>query len=135
MKNSRALLLQAGLTPKLRLAVKKQGGGVISTGSHRVKLLEDKIIKGQDKDTGKEIEYVRYVVEENGEKKHYDTKLKNKQGELSYFVQRMADVAEDDEVVLTCKRAGMKNYIEVLPVSGGTRAEVDEEDIETLNEE
>lgn len=130
MKNSRALLIQAGITPKLRLAVKKTGGGVVPTGPHRVKLLEDKIVKGMDRETGHEIDYVRYFLEENGEKKFYETKLKDKKGDLSYFVQRMADVNEGDEVILECKRAGIKNFIEVLPVAGGAKAEVEDIDVD-----
>jgi len=90
--------------------------------------LEDKIIKKLDQSQGKEIEWVRYVVEEGGEKKIYDTKLKNKQGELSYLVQRFAEIKEGEEVILEMKKQGIKNYIEVTPANTSSRVEIDEED-------
>ena len=130
MKTSRELLKVAGITPKLRLGTKKTGGGVQPTGAHRVKILEDKIIKGMDATTGKELEYVEYIVEENGEKKNYRTKLKDKNGKLSYLVQRLAEVNEGDEVILEMKKQGIKNYIEVTPVSQSHQVEADDMDVE-----
>ena len=114
MKNSKALLAQAGLLPKLRLGVKQDKGGVKSTGPHRVKVLEDKIVKGFDQESGKEIDYVKYILSENNEKKYYQTKLKDKEGGLSYLVQRLAEINEGDEVILEMKRRGVRNYVEVV---------------------
>lgn len=128
MKNSKELLVRAGILPKLRLGLKQTKGGVKSTGAHRVKIIEDKILKKPDPITGKEIEIVRYVVEENGEKKFYDTKLRDKNNGLSYLVQRFAEIKEGEEVILEMKKQGMKNYIEVIPVSSASNVEVDEED-------
>lgn len=120
--------------PKLRLGAKQEKGGVKSTGPHRVKLLEDKIVRHNDRE-GKETEFVRYIVEENGEKKMYETRLKSKQtGDLSYLVQRLAEVNEGEEVILQMKREGAKNYIEVIPTSQSSSVEVDEEG-EDLSEE
>src|SRR3990167_5036108 len=112
MKNSLKLLKRAGIMPKLRLGIKLPKGGVKTTGPHRVKILEDKVIRKPD-NTGKEIELVRYTVEENGEKKVYDTKLKSKDGQLSYLVQRFAEINEGDEVIMEMEKQGIKNYIKV----------------------
>lgn len=129
MKASKALLKEAGIQPKLRLGNKKEGGGVVSTGPHRVKMMADKVVPGKDPKTGKDIEYVRYLLEENGETKTYQTKkLHEKTGELSYLVQRLAEVEEGEEVILEMKKQGIKNYVEVSPISGGQKVEVDEDD-------
>ncbi len=69
MKNSLQLLKEAGIQPKLRLGTKLAGGGTKSTGPHRVKLIQDKIVKGKHPKTGKEIDFVRYLLEEDGETK------------------------------------------------------------------
>jgi hypothetical protein len=127
------LLAKAGILPKLRLGLKLPKGGVQSTGSHKVKILEDKIIKKPDV-SGKMIEWVRYFVEENGEKKVYDTKLKDKVGGLSYLVQRFAEIGEGEEVVLEMKKQGVKNYVEVTPIGHASSVEV-EEDVEDIDEE
>jgi len=129
MKNSKALLKQAGILPKLRLGSKLAGGGVKSTGSHRVRIVEDKIIKKADPTSGKEIEWVRYVVEEGGEKKIYDTKMRDKNGGLSYLVQRLAEIEEGDEVILEMKKQGIKNYIEVSPVGHSSSVDVEDHEI------
>lgn len=126
MKNSKSLLKQAGIVPKLRLGEKTEKG-VVATGPHRVKILEDKIVRGTDPQNGKEIEYVRYFVEENGEKKQYDTKLKDKEGNLSYLVQRLADIDEGEEIILEMKKRGIKNYVSVTSLKDHGEAEVDEE--------
>lgn len=127
MKNSTALMKQAGLLPKLRLG-NKTDKGVISTGPHKVIILEDKIIKGADPQTGKEIELVRYIIEENGEKKFYDTKLKDKNGQLSYLVQRFSEIGEGDEVILEMKKRGIKNYVSVTSLKDNDDIEVDQEE-------
>lgn len=128
MKNSLELLKQAGILPKLRLGLKQSKGGVKPTGPHRVKILEDKIIRRPDPSTGKEIEWVRYTVEENGEKKVYDTKLKDKAGQLSYLVQRFAEIKEGEEVIMEMEKQGIKNYIKVTPVGSSSAVEVEEDE-------
>lgn len=132
MKNSKELLNKAGILPKLHLGSKLPGGGVKPTGPHRVIVLEDKIIRMVDPATGKDIEWVQYQVSENGEKKVYNTKLKDKNGGLSYLVQRFAEINEGDEVILEMKKQGAKNYIEISPVgqSVSTETEEDEEEID-----
>ena len=130
MITSKKLLSNAGILPKLRLGTKLAGGGVKSNGAKRVKLIDDKIIKKPDQ-TGKDIEWVRYTVEENGEKKIYDTKLKDKNGGLSYLVQRFAEINEGEEVILEMKKQGMKNYVEVTPTGHSASVEVEEDEDET----
>lgn len=128
IKTSKELLQKAGILPKLRLGQKLSKGGVKSTGAHRVKILEDKIIRRPDPTTGKDIEWVRYFVEENGEKKIYDTKLKDKAGGLSYLVQRFAEIGEGEEIILEMKKQGIKNYVEVTPTEHTASVEVEEEE-------
>ena len=67
MKNSKILLDKAGIIPRLNLGTKTDKG-VIPTGPHRVKILEDRVQKGKDKQSGEIIDIVRYTFEENGEK-------------------------------------------------------------------
>jgi len=135
MKTSKALLKEAGIQPKLRLGTKKAGGGVIPNGQHRVKMIADKVIKGNDPKTGKEIEYVRFLVEENGETKTYQTKKLNDKGELSYLVQRLAEINEGQEVILEMKKQGIKNYIEVTPINGTEQVEIEDDDHEEIPDE
>jgi len=113
--------------PKLRLGIKLPKGGVKSTGPHRVKILEDKIIRDLDIESGKEVEFVRYILEEQGERKIYQTKIKNKQGELSYLIQRLAELSEGSEVILEMQRQGIKNYVSVTPLDNSQPIEVEDE--------
>jgi len=136
MKTSKELLKAAGIQPKLRLGNKKDGGGVVSTGPHRVKMVADKLITAKDPKTGKDIEYVRYLLEENGEKKTYQTKkLNEKTGELSYLVQRLAEVNEGEEVILEMKKQGIKNYVEVSPIGGAQQVEIEDDDEHEIDDD
>lgn len=126
MKLSKELMLKAGITPKLRLGT-KGARGVQSTGTHRIKFLEEKILM-KPNERGQEVEYVRYIVEENGEKKQYDTKLRGSDGKPSYLVQRIADIEEGQEVIIEMKKRGIKNYVEVIPVNGSSPASVDDDE-------
>lgn len=128
MKTSKELLKEAGIQPKLRLGSKTPKGGTKANGPHRVKMIADKIVKGTDPKNGREIEYVRYLIEENGEKKTYQTKKLNDKGELSYLVQRLAEINEGEEVILEMKKQGIKNYIDVSPVVGGETIEMEDDD-------
>jgi len=105
----------------------KTSKGVISTGEHTVTLLEDKIVKGLDI-KGKEIEYVEYIVEENGEKKSYRTKLRGSDNLPSYLVQEMASYPEGSKIVMKLDRSGAKNYVSVRAVGDEKTVEVDEEE-------
>lgn len=127
MKNSLKALKEANIVPKLRLFV-KVGKVTKATGPHRVKLIADKEVEGQDYESGKKIIFMRYLVEENGEKRVYQTKKLNKEGELSYLVQRLAECPEGVEVILSGDRRGVRNYVSVTPVDPNAHAvEVDED--------
>lgn len=130
MEISKKLMEQANLYPKLRLGIKLDGGGVKSTGPHIVKMVSDKIVQGLDRDTGKVIEYVKYVVEEDGVQKEYRTRLKHKEtGELNYLIQNLSQVNEGDTVILEMKKMGVKNYIEVRHPDGTLLTDVEQDDV------
>ena len=128
MKTSQELLKKAGILPRLRLGIKLTAGGVKSLGAKRVKVLEDKVIKGIDSRTGKQIEWLRLIVEEGGEKKYYDTKLRGLDGKPSYLVQRFAEIKEGSEIILEMKKQGAKNYIDVIPTDRVSSIEIEDDD-------
>jgi len=130
MDNSKKLLDNAGIVPKLRLGVQKPGGGVVPTGPHRVKLISDRIINELNVETNKEEPTMVYTVEENGVTKEYHRKVKNKKGELDYLIQRLAELPPGSEVILEMARRGARNHIVVTPVKPTDEAEEDDEDIE-----
>jgi hypothetical protein len=130
MKTSREILMKSGLLPKLLLGI-KTGKGVKSTGKHTVKVIEDKIVRKPIREEGDDGYYVRFIVEENGEQKQYDTRMKEKGGnDPSYFVQAMAAVEPGEIITLEMKKAGLKNYIEIVRPSLGEvdRADMDDDD-------
>lgn len=112
MKKSQDLVEQAGIKPKLNLA-EKTDKGVQGTGPHTVKLVSDRIVKGTEYETQKEIQEVEYTVEEDGVEKTYNVPVKDKLDKLHYLVQRLAQYNEGDIVVMEYKRKGIKGYIEV----------------------
>lgn len=126
MENSKKLLENAGIVPKLRLGIQKPKGGVISTGPHRVKVISDRIKNETNFETGKEEPHLIYTVVENGVTKEYHRKVKNKKGELDYFVQRLAELPPGSEVILEMVRRGARNHIVVIPVSTGQEVEDEE---------
>ena len=128
MKQSKILMKEAKLQPKLRLSKKTEKGGRIPNGPHRVRMVADKILQDTDPKTGKVIDYVRYLVEENGETKTYQTKKLNEKGELSYLVRNLSEIDEGQEVILEMKKQGIKNYIDVSPVVGGESVEMEDDD-------
>src|SRR3954447_24692494 len=133
MKTSREILLKAGLFPKLRLGI-KGSKGVTATGPHKVKIIEDKIIQKLDPD-GKPTHYVRYIFEEDGQKKQYDARMRSKDGnDPHYLVQALADIEEGEEIMLEMKKAGIKNYIEVTRLSTGEKHTVEDDDKDDIVE-
>lgn len=132
MKTSKDIVLKSGLLPRLQLGI-KTGKGVKSTGMHTVKVIEDKIVRKPGREEGDDGYYVRYILEENGERKQYDTRMKEKGGnDPSYFVQAMANVEVGEIITLEMKKAGLKNYVEIIRTSVGEveRADADEDDDE-----
>jgi hypothetical protein len=130
MKTSKEIVIKAGLLPKLQLGLKTEKG-VKSTGKHTVRIVEDKIIRKPPREEGDDGYYVRYIFEENGEKKQYDTRMRQRGGaDPSYFVQAMADVQPGEEMTLEMKKSGVKNYVEIIRLSGGEVEHADVEDEE-----
>lgn len=138
MQTSREILLKAGLLPKLQLGIRKGTGrikdgkeimNVVSSGKHTVKMIEDKIIRKPPQEEGDDGYFVRYIVEEDGEKKQYDTRMKQKGGvDPSYFVQAMAAVEPGETITLEMKKSGVKNYIEIVRLEAGVTEHADAED-------
>src|SRR5215472_15905163 len=114
MKTSKEIIAKAGLLPKLQLGIRK-GSSVVSTGKHVVKLVDDKIVRKPPREDGDDGYYVRYILEENGERKQYDARMKQKGGaDPSYFVQAMANIEPGEVITLEMKKAGVKSYIEIV---------------------
>lgn len=128
MQVSKQLVKEAGLHPKLKLLTKEDGKAPVPTGEHKIRLLKDKEVVKKDID-GKDTAYIRYLVEEHGEIKVYDTRKFSKDtGEISYLVQKLAEYPENSYVILEAKKQGAKNYISVKPVNTSEEVEVDDED-------
>lgn len=136
MKNSKELLIKANIVPRLRLAIKEEGRAPKPTGPHRVTIIEDRIMNGKNPQTGEIRPIVRYIFEENGEKKQYDVPVKNDAGELHYLVQQLAEFKEGDELIIEMKKRGPKNYVSVIPVEGSNDIELGDTDheVEELEE-
>jgi hypothetical protein len=89
-------------------------------------MIEDKIVKKAIREEGDDGYYMRYILEENGEQKQYDTRLKEKGGtDPSYFVQAMAGVEPGEIITLEMKKVGIKNYVEILRPSTGEVSNAD----------
>lgn len=132
MKTSKNIIKEAGIYPKLRLFTKTATKGLVSTGIHRVKLILDKEIKGTEYKTGKEIEKVRYLIEENGEKKIFERNKYNKSGDIDYLVIKLAEFDEGSEVILEGTKAGVKNVVNISSLVGGESVEVEDEEHEEV---
>ena len=129
--------------PFLRLGIKTEGGGVKSTGSHRVKFLKDTLKKGRDY-YKQVIDIVECLFEENGEQKIYRFPVKDKKGNVHYLIERLKDFNYGDEMILEMKWVGDRNVIDVKPVDEETPkvsvsptnpADIKEEDIPIVNED
>ena len=89
------------------------------TGKHTVKFVSDKAINGTNFRTGQPEEKVRYVFEEDGKEKYYETAIFKKDAEtgerkLGNFVQSMAAFEYGDSLELEYK-----------PISGTPRGFID----------
>lgn len=128
MKTSKEIVSKSGLLPKLQLGI-KTAKGVQSTGIHTVKVVEDKLVRKPIREEGDDGIYVRYIFEENGQKKQYDTRMKQKGGgDPSYFVQAMAEVQPGEELTLEMKKSAGKNYVEIIRASSGAVERIDDDD-------
>jgi len=126
--------------PWLELGKKKEGGGVMPTGEHIVKFLDDKIVKGRDYQTKEERPEIEYYFEEDGEEKRYrvpiyekiseEQKKKGKEPKLHYLAERMKDFNYGDILSIEMKWNGERNVVYVELAS----KEIDN-DIPIINED
>lgn len=132
MKELTKILLQASeqgkYFPKLSLFIKKEGGGTQSTGSHKVKLISCKIVKGRAfKDKGERYE-AQLLIEENNIQKTYNFPIKDElTGKIHYLVERLAPIPEGTEIILEGKRSTSGSYIDVKVVGKGGELEEPED--------
>lgn len=132
-KIAKDLLVASGIKPKLRL-FEKVGKSLRSTGKHIVKLVADKATTGTEFASGKEIEFVKFLFEENGEQKTYQVPKLGKDGELHYLVQRFAEIKEGTELVIWGEKKGMKNIVNISLTTSAGGAEVEEHESNSPDE-
>jgi len=104
--------------PFLKLGVKETNpdgseGAVQSTGKHKVKLIKERKVDGEDYHTGEERKEIEYVFEENGDKNRYRRPVFDKSGTLHYFHRQMKEVDEGERIELEMERDGNRNIINV----------------------
>jgi len=121
---------------KLATQIKDEAGnkkGVKGTGKHTVKFISDKAIEGETYQTKEKRPEVQYIFEEDGQNKKYNVPVHNKNGELHYFVQRMADIQRGEIITLEYQKIpnSFKGYIEVKRIGDN----VQEAEQEVRNEE
>lgn len=144
---SQEILEKAGIATRLSLAEKiineyGKSQGTRSTGEHKVKFLEDKVIKGKDYQTGVERLEMKYLFEEEGQKKFYTKPLRDENGEVGYFIQNMAKYNYGDELILKYVSKGLRGYIDIRKVGEPIREmedegkkEISDDDIPVINED
>jgi len=103
---------------KLATQIKDAAGnkkGVEGTGKHTVRFISDKAIEGENFITKEKRPEVQYIFEEDGQKKKHSVPVHNKNGELHYFVQRMADIQRGETITLEYQKIpnSFKGYIEI----------------------
>ncbi len=125
MSISKELAKEEGVLPYLKLATqildedgKKKG--VKGTGQHKVRFVSDEKIEGVEYGTGNKREEIKYIFEEDGEQKQYRVPVRNDQGELHYFIQRISEFKQGDELILEYKKipGSFKGYINIRLASG-----------------
>ncbi len=129
--------------PFLRLAiqVKDDDGkkkGVKGTGKHIVKFISDKAVEIENYKTKEKEKGVEYLFEEDGQQKRYQNPIYNENGELHYFVARMAEVQKGETITLEYKKieGSFKGYNSVERTVGGEVKEeipVIQQDEEEIN--
>lgn len=100
---------------------------------HTLRIVKDKIDSVQD-DMGKQVEGIRYLVEEGGEQKTFFTASVG-------LIEKLAQVAEGTEVVVQMKRkksdgGGYKSFFEVRsPQEASEEAPSFEEELPSIDAE
>lgn len=113
MQKVQEIAKQLGVVPKLRLGIKKVGGGVEPTGPHLVKFVQEPtVVMGKD-ETGKPRKEMKFIVEEGGVQYRWNVPILNKEGQPHYLIERLMDVQVGDQRVLEMCKRGARNYTDV----------------------
>lgn len=123
------------VVPKLRLGIKLAGGGVESTGPHKVKFVaEPTIVQGKD-EQGNLRKELKFLVSESGNEHRWNVPLLNKEGQPNYLIERLMNVSVGQEMVLEMVRVRGRNYIDVRAVDGAPTEPEDDIEIPVADEE
>lgn len=138
MENLKVAAKALKMYPKLRLGEKIPGGGVKTTGPHKVKITAEPTTAMVNKG-GVVSKHFKFIVEENGQQYKWFVPLMNKDAsEGHYLIERLMNVEVGEEITLEMKRQGGRNFIEVLRAGEKGAAEeeqeVDEEVIDYTDE-
>ena len=115
----------------------KDAGGPI-----RVKLVGCENAKNREYETGREIQGVHLLFEQNGLSKKYFVPTLGKDGKFHYLIERFAEIEEGAELVLEFKRkkGSVQGFIDVRFADEGEQVKVDskgviDDDIPVINED
>jgi len=115
------------IVPRLRFGNKRAKGGVDSTGPHRVKFLEEPTIVMRANDKGKQVQNLRFILEEKGTRYCWFVPLLNKENQPSYLIERLIDINVGSERIIELMSFGGKNYYDVIVVDDTTEVPVTQE--------
>jgi hypothetical protein len=121
------------IAPKLRLGTKLVGGGVKTTGPHKVKFTEEPtVVMGKD-DKGQPRKEMKFLVEEKGVIYRWNVPILNKEGQPNYLIERLMNIEVGDERILEMHRERGRNYIDVRLTTDEAPEEPEEEDEKIIN--
>ena len=120
MEIFQTITTKAGIVPKLRLLTKEEGKAPVSTGPHKVRILEAAkgAVEIENKTTHKMELHIWVYFEENGQKVRYAIPIKNKEGGVHYLVERFAEYKEGDEIIMEGVNKGGRSYISTRKAEG-----------------
>lgn len=111
------------LYPKLQLGERRQIGlnaqgqpkyAIFPTGTHTIKITAEPTTTTINK-MGVATKVFKLIVEENGQLYKWFVPLYNKDAtEGHYLIERLQDVSIGETIAVEMKRAGARNYIEVI---------------------
>jgi len=130
--------LKGNKSEYLQLAV-KEGKAVRGTGPHKVKLIGCENATNKDYQTQEDVKGVNLLFEEEGQSKKYFVPTLGKDGKFHYLIERFADIAEGEELVMEYQRkeGSVRGFISVSSPEDEREGvdPVSEEDIPVINEE
>lgn len=137
-------------TPFLKLAERKEGQGVVGLGPKKLRLEQEKVVKGREYKTNKERKEVEYLFTEldTGEKKRYRKPIHDQDGNLHYLHENMKDFKVGDSLIIEFKEKDNSygGYLDVSPLNEEEdfsepeneepdTEDIDEDDIPVINED